>query len=75
METGGWPNTETNVKRVKRLLVCLAEKYGKQGRNLVFVDTKPHYPNAHVGLPGLLKCKGTSTKDRPHRLTMIDGGF
>jgi hypothetical protein len=73
--TGGWPNDKTHVALVKKFLVCLAEQYGKKGRDHAYIDVNPHFPNAHVGMPGLLKAKGTSTENRPHRRVTIEGGF
>jgi hypothetical protein len=58
--------------KVKRVLAQLAEVYGKKGRDAVHVDVNPCFTNAHIGLPGTLKCKGSSTVSRPFRLVTID---
>ena len=70
-----WPVDQRRVGAVKNFLTCLAEDFGKKGRDAAHVDAHPHFPNAHIGLPGTLKCKGIPSDDRPHRIITVDGGF
>jgi len=70
-----WPNNQKTVGAVKNFLTCLAEDFGKKGRDRAHIDVHPHFPNAHIGLPGTLKCKGVPSEERPHRIITVDGGF
>jgi hypothetical protein len=58
--------------KVKAYLARLAEVFGRKGRDAVHVDVNPCFTNAHIGLPGTMKRKGSSTESRPHRLVTID---
>jgi len=71
----GIPNTPENEQLVRDTLRRLAEKYGRQGRDKVHIDTStPASPSAHIGIPGTMKCKGSNTPERPYRLITVDGG-
>jgi hypothetical protein len=59
-------------KEVKHFLHYLADRYGRKGSSAVHVDPNPCFSNAHLGLPGTKKHKGTSTESRSHRLITID---
>lgn len=68
------PNTPESVGRIRESLNVLSHEFGKKGRGSAHVDVQPHFPNAHIGLPGTKKCKGTETDDRPWRFITVDGG-
>jgi hypothetical protein len=66
------PNTPSSKAKIKAVLVSLCEEFGKKGRDTVHIDTGPHFPNAHIGLPGTQKCKGVDTSDRPWRIITVE---
>jgi hypothetical protein len=70
----GLPNDDTSRETLKAMLRSLADRFGKQGESRAFVDTNTFFPNVHIGIPGTIKCKGTSTTERPWRLITVDGG-
>jgi hypothetical protein len=53
---------------VKAALHILAERYGKKGRDPVYVDTGTYNPSRIMCLPGTVKCKGAHDRERPWRV-------
>lgn len=78
---GGWilvrlpdyPNNEENINLIGRTLDNLAERFGKEGRDSAFVDSKTRNPSRVMCLPGTQKAKGENLPDRPWRPVTIEG--
>lgn len=69
------PNTDRNKQRISEFLKSLAVRYGEKGKAKVHIDDQVYFPSVHIGIPGTMKCKGSHTDERPHRVITVDGGF
>ena len=63
-------NTEENKTLIKQCLEALSNMFST---DLIKVDTTNHNPARLCKLYGTLAQKGSNTKDRPHRMSRIDG--
>jgi hypothetical protein len=54
------------------VLDWLAERYGRKGRDRVWVDTTTRNASRVCCMPGTVKCKGNDRVERPWRLVTLD---